>query len=147
MRENTILRHSRAERPPVQFIGKSAAVRDVTFLINKVAPARIPVLITGESGAGKDVVARLIHEGSACAGQPMIVKNCASLQKELARSELFGHVKGSFTGATESREGLMAYAHDSTLFVCPAWRANPACGTQASPRPGGRQSESQGRCW
>jgi len=116
-RENTILRHSRDERPPVQFIGNSKAVRDIKFLINKVAPARIPVLITGESGAGKDVVARLIHEGSVCAANPMIVKNCASLQKELARSELFGHMKGSFTGATESREGLMAYAHDSTLFL------------------------------
>jgi len=116
-RENTMLRHSRAERPPVQFIGNSTAVRDIKFLINKVAPARIPVLITGESGVGKDVVARLIHEGSVCAAHPMIVKNCASLQKELARSELFGHMKGSFTGATESRDGLMAFAHDSTLFL------------------------------
>lgn len=116
-RENTMLRHSRAERPPVQFIGNSAAVRDIKFLIDKVAPARIPVLVTGESGAGKDVVARLIHEGSAARARPMIVKNCASLQKELARSELFGHVRGAFTGANESRDGLMAYAHDSTLFL------------------------------
>ena len=116
-RENSLLRHSRAERPPVQFIGNSAPVRDIRVLINKVAPARIPVLITGESGAGKDVIARLIHQGSACAARPLVVKNCASLQKELARSELFGHVKGSFTGASESREGLMAYAHDSTLFL------------------------------
>jgi two-component system NtrC family response regulator len=82
-----------------------------------VAPAKIPVLLTGESGVGKDVVARLIHQRSACAGHPMIIKNCASLQKELSRSELFGHMKGSFTGANESREGLMAYAHDSTLFL------------------------------
>lgn len=117
-RENSLLRHSQAEEgPPVQFIGQSRAVRDIKFLINKVAPARIPVLITGESGAGKDVVARLIHEGSGCSSRPMIVKNCASLQKELARSELFGHLKGAFTGANESREGLMAYAHDSTLFL------------------------------
>jgi two-component system NtrC family response regulator len=82
-----------------------------------VAPAKIPVLLTGESGVGKDVVARLIHQRSACAAHPMIIKNCASLQKDLARSELFGHMKGSFTGANESREGLMAYAHDSTLFL------------------------------
>jgi two-component system NtrC family response regulator len=117
-RENAILRHSSGlDQEPVRFIGNSAAVNDIKFLVNKVAPARIPVLLTGESGVGKDVIARLIHQQSACAGHPMIIKNCASLQKELARSELFGHMKGSFTGATESREGLMAYAHDSTLFL------------------------------
>lgn len=117
-RENTILRHnSSIDQEPVQFIGNSQAVRDIKFLVNKVAPAKIPVLLTGESGVGKDVVARLIHQRSACAAHPMIIKNCASLQKDLARSELFGHMKGSFTGADESREGLMAYAHDSTLFL------------------------------
>ncbi|MGW8193596.1 MAG: sigma-54-dependent transcriptional regulator [Desulforhopalus sp.] len=117
-RENTILRHSSGiDQDPVQFIGNSEGVRDIRFLINKVAPAKIPVLITGESGAGKDVVARMIHQRSGCSSQPMIIKNCASLQKELARSELFGHMKGSFTGASESREGLLAYAHDSTLFL------------------------------
>jgi two-component system NtrC family response regulator len=117
-RENTILRHnSGLDQEPVQFIGNSQIVRDIKFLINKVAPAKIPVLLTGESGVGKDVVARLIHQRSACAAHPMIIKNCASLQKDLARSELFGHMKGSFTGANESREGLMAYAHDSTLFL------------------------------
>lgn len=117
-RENTILRHnSELDQEPVQFVGNSQAVRDIKFLINKVAPAKIPVLLTGESGVGKDVVARLIHQRSACASHPMIIKNCASLQKELSRSELFGHMKGSFTGANESREGLMAYAHDSTLFL------------------------------
>ncbi|WP_092219338.1 sigma 54-interacting transcriptional regulator [Desulforhopalus singaporensis] len=117
-RENRILRHSRdSDRDQVQFIGNSAAIREIKFLINKVAPAKIPVLVTGESGAGKDVVARMIHERSTCAENPMIIKNCASLQKELARSELFGHMKGSFTGATDTREGLMAYAHDSTLFL------------------------------
>ena len=117
-RENTILRHtSGLDQELVQFIGNSQIIRDIKFLINKVAPAKIPVLLTGESGVGKDVVARLIHQCSACAGYPMIIKNCASLQKDLARSELFGHMKGSFTGADESREGLMAYAHDSTLFL------------------------------
>ncbi len=116
-RENTILKHSTTDPEPVRFIGKSEAVQEIKFLINKVAPAKIPVLITGESGVGKDVVARLIHQHSDRASKPMIVKNCASLQKELARSELFGHMKGSFTGASESREGLMSYAHDSTLFL------------------------------
>ncbi len=116
-RENTILRNNNLTRESVQFIGNSEAVREIKFLINKVAPAKIPVLITGESGVGKDVVARLIHRQSQCAARPMVVKNCASLQKDLARSELFGHMKGSFTGATETRDGLMTYAHDSTLFL------------------------------
>ncbi len=117
-RENTILKHNRdRSREQIQFIGKSQVIRDIKFLINKVAPAQIPVLITGDSGAGKDVVARMIHQLSSCANNTMIIKNCASLQKELARSELFGHMKGSFTGATDSHEGLMAFAHDSTLFL------------------------------
>ena len=117
-RENAMLRRTAGgESRGVRFIGNSKAVRDIQFLIDKVAPARIPVLITGESGTGKDVVARLIHERSPLAGNQMVIKNCASLQKELARSELFGHVKGSFTGANESREGLLSFAHDSTLFL------------------------------
>ncbi|MFW2368603.1 MAG: sigma-54-dependent transcriptional regulator [Desulforhopalus sp.] len=117
-RENTILRHSSGlDQEQVKFIGNSEGVQDIRFLVNKVAPAKIPVLITGESGVGKDVVAKMIHQQSVCSSQPMIIKNCASLQKELARSELFGHMKGSFTGASESREGLLAYAHDSTLFL------------------------------
>ena len=117
-RENAMLRRTAGgESRGVRFIGNSKAVRDIQFLTDKVAPARIPVLITGESGTGKDVVARLIHERSPLAGNQMVIKNCASLQKELARSELFGHVKGSFTGANESREGLLSFAHDSTLFL------------------------------
>ncbi|TKB12372.1 sigma-54 dependent transcriptional regulator [Desulforhopalus sp. IMCC35007] len=117
-RENSILRHKRDNnKQQVQFIGKSEAIQGIKFLINKVAPATIPVLITGDSGAGKDVVARMIHQRSSCSGRELIIKNCASLQKELARSELFGHAKGSFTGATDSREGLMSYAHESTLFL------------------------------
>lgn len=117
-RENARLRHTAdSTKLDAKFIGNAKAVQDIRFLVNKVAPAKIPVLITGESGVGKDVVARMIHQRSASASKPMIAKNCASLQKELARSELFGHVKGSFTGASESREGLLAYANESTLFL------------------------------
>ncbi len=117
-RENAMLRHSSGQdQNQVRFIGNSQSIRDIQFLIEKVAPAKIPVLITGESGVGKDVVARLIHQRSPLAANPMVVKNCATLQKELARSELFGHIKGSYTGANESREGLLSFAHDSTLFL------------------------------
>ncbi|WP_027178415.1 sigma-54-dependent transcriptional regulator [Maridesulfovibrio bastinii] len=117
-RENQILKHSSGkESSPTKLVGKSKAIKNIQFLIDKVAPTNVPVLITGESGAGKDVVAHAIHDRSTRSGNPIIIKNCASLQKELARSELFGHVKGSFTGATESQEGLMAYAHESTLFL------------------------------
>ncbi|MEW6519174.1 MAG: sigma-54 dependent transcriptional regulator [Thermodesulfobacteriota bacterium] len=117
-RENMILRHKAGyDQGTVKFIGNSMAIRNIQFLVDKVAPANIPVLITGESGVGKDVVAHAIHDRSSRAGNELIIKNCASLQKDLARSELFGHVKGSFTGADESREGLMSYAHESTLFL------------------------------
>lgn len=117
-RENTRLRHhSGLNHGPAKFIGNSKAVHNIHFLVDKVAPANIPVLITGESGVGKDVVANAIHDRSPRSGNPIIIKNCASLQKELARSELFGHLKGSFTGATETQEGLMSYAHESTLFL------------------------------
>lgn len=116
--ENTRLRHeSASEQNQIRFIGNSKAMAEVQFLIAKVAPAKIPVLITGESGVGKEIVAWNIHQRSLLATHRMIVKNCAALQKELARSELFGHLKGSFTGADTSREGLLSLAHGSTLFL------------------------------
>ncbi|MDR3088403.1 MAG: sigma-54 dependent transcriptional regulator [Desulfobulbaceae bacterium] len=116
-RENAVLRHSADQKQnKSHFIGNSQDIREIRFLIEKVAPAKIPVLITGESGTGKDVVARMVHHLSPLAANQMIVKNCATLQNELARGELFGHVKGAFTGADESREGLLSFAHDSSLF-------------------------------
>ncbi len=117
-RENRSLRHSQGDAPPPPpLVGKSAAMKHVHFLIGKVAPTDVAVLITGESGAGKDVVARAIHARSSRAEQPLIIKNCAMLHRDLVRSELFGHTRGSFTGATEAKEGLMTYAHKGTLFL------------------------------
>jgi two-component system NtrC family response regulator len=75
------------------------------------------VLLTGESGTGKTVVARSIHDLSPRSQIPMIIKNCATLHKDLVRSELFGHRKGAFTGADQSREGLLTFAHKGTLFL------------------------------
>ncbi|MFW5500887.1 MULTISPECIES: sigma-54-dependent transcriptional regulator [unclassified Maridesulfovibrio] len=117
-RENRSYRHSQqCETASSQLIGSSSPIKQIRHLINKVAPTNVPVLITGESGAGKDVVAHAIHCASQRSAKPMIVKNCATLQKELSRSELFGHTKGSFTGATENCDGLMTFAHTGTLFL------------------------------
>ena len=115
-RENRSLRLSSGGREH-SLIGKSPVMQDIAFLLEKVAPTVVPVLITGESGTGKDVVAAEIHRASTRSAQPFVIKNCAGLQKELARSELFGHVKGAFTHALESTEGLMTFAHRGTLFL------------------------------
>ncbi|BCS96640.1 sigma-54-dependent Fis family transcriptional regulator [Desulfoluna limicola] len=102
---------------PQELIGHSASMNHVRYLIDKVAPAQVPVLINGESGTGKNVVARVIHGRSLRAASPLITKNCATLSSELVRSELFGHCKGAFTGADESRDGLLAMADGGTLFL------------------------------
>ncbi len=102
---------------PEQIVGHSTAMEEVRFLIGKVAPTLVPVLIMGESGTGKNVVARQLHGLSLRGDNPMITKNCATLQEELIRSELFGYCKGAFTGAEESRRGLLALADKGTLFL------------------------------
>lgn len=116
-RENRLLRHQQAPVPNYKIIGQSPGLDDVRFMVRKVAPTHVPVLITGESGTGKNVVARNIHQLSERAAQPLITKNCGTLQKELIRSELFGYRRGAFTGATESREGLLSLASKGTLFL------------------------------
>ncbi|MEJ5348153.1 MAG: sigma-54 dependent transcriptional regulator [Desulfosoma sp.] len=100
-----------------RLVGRSSAVRHITRLIQKVSQHDTSVLITGESGTGKEVVARNIHALSPRAQRPFVVKNCAELQKDLLRSELFGYVKGAFTGALETREGLVSLADGGTLFL------------------------------
>lgn len=102
---------------PDQIVGHSTAMDEVRFLIGKVAPTSVPVLITGESGTGKNVVARQLHGLSLRQEHPMITKNCATLQEELIRSELFGYCKGAFTGAEDSRQGLLDLADKGTLFL------------------------------
>jgi two-component system, NtrC family, response regulator len=116
-RQNRLLRHTQTSFPLPQFVGRSSCVEQIQYLIGKVAPTNVPVLITGESGAGKDVIASAIHLRSQRAGQPLIIKNCGTLQKELMRSELFGYLKGAFTGANETNDGLIALAHEGTLFL------------------------------
>lgn len=100
-----------------QMIGESAAIQRVREIIDKVAPTEARVLITGPNGTGKEVVAHLIHENSARANGPMVEVNCAAIPSELIESELFGHMKGSFTGAVKDRAGKFEQADGGTLFL------------------------------
>ena len=98
-------------------IGQSRCMKDVYWKINIAAENDITVLITGESGTGKELVARSIHKRSKRSGGPFIPVNMGVLSKELAPSELFGHEKGAFTGATEPKGGLFESASGGTLFL------------------------------
>ena len=114
--ETRQLRKRVASKGP-QMIGESAAITHVREIINKVAPTEARVLITGPNGTGKEVVAHLIHENSARAAGPMVEVNCAAIPSELIESELFGHMKGSFTGAVKDRAGKFEQADGGTLFL------------------------------
>jgi two-component system response regulator PilR (NtrC family) len=98
-------------------IGQSQKMRAIFDLIQTVAPQSSRVLITGESGTGKELVARAIHENSLRAQAPFITINCGAFPETLLESELFGYMKGSFTGANENRQGLFQAAHGGTLFM------------------------------
>src|SRR5580700_1471462 len=98
-------------------IGQSPKMRAIFDLIQTVAPQTSRVLITGESGTGKELVARAIHENSARAQAPFITINCGAFPETLLELELFGYMKGSFTGANENRQGLFQAAHGGTLFM------------------------------
>jgi DNA-binding NtrC family response regulator len=99
-----------------QIIGRSAAMRRLFQIIERVAPTNTNVLISGRTGTGKELVARAIHFNSPRAAKPFVDINCPALPEPLVESELFGHHKGSFTGATESKKGLFETAHGGTLF-------------------------------
>ena len=98
-------------------IGKSRVMREVFQTIEKIAPAQSTVLITGESGTGKELVARAIHENSTRSEQAFVAINCTAIPENLLESELFGHVKGSFTGAIADKKGLFEEAAGGTLFL------------------------------
>jgi len=98
-------------------VGNSLVIKETLRKLRKIAPTDKPVLIQGESGTGKEVVARLIQESSPLHDKPFVTINCAALPEQLVESELFGHQKGSFTGATDDKLGLFEIADGGTLFI------------------------------
>lgn len=118
--ENRRLRQTLAqgrEKALVPMLGESDAIRQTISTLARVAPTEARVLITGEPGTGKELAARWIHHGSGRSNGPMIAVNCAAIPAELIESELFGHEKGSFTGAAKRRIGKFEQAHRGTLFL------------------------------
>ncbi len=116
--ENRRLKQSLHERYGFRnLVGKSAAMQQVFDLIAQVAPRRSTVLIQGESGTGKELVAKAIHAASGREEAPFVAINCGNIPSELLESELFGHVRGAYTGATSSKKGLFEAADGGTLFL------------------------------
>jgi len=121
--EAQLERHHRIQQSNVQeisgdeLIGRSLALRQSQREAETVAPSELPVLILGETGVGKELFARLIHRCSSRAQEPMVHINCAALPEAIAESELFGHVRGAFSGAAEDRGGKFELAHEGTLFL------------------------------
>jgi two-component system nitrogen regulation response regulator NtrX len=113
--ENRALHAELARRGTL--IGSGPAMQQVRSLIGRVGPTEARVLITGESGTGKELVAAAIHEESRRKGRPFVTVNCAAIPRDLVESEMFGHERGSFTGATERRIGRFELAHSGTLFL------------------------------
>ncbi|MBF0443761.1 MAG: nitric oxide reductase transcriptional regulator NorR, partial [Oligoflexales bacterium] len=101
----------------IEFIGGSPAVHEIKKHIDIVAGSNLSILVTGETGVGKEIIARLIHKHSSRARKPLVHVNCAALPENLAESELFGHVKGAFTGAVNDRMGKFQLADGGTLFL------------------------------
>jgi DNA-binding NtrC family response regulator len=122
--KNEIVRRNRgdAARP----VGRSKSFRDVVRLAETVAPSDSTVLISGESGTGKEVLARYIHEMSDRSGGPFVSINCGALPENLLESELFGHVKGSFTGAVRDKHGMFVAAKGGTFFLDEVGEMSPA---------------------
>lgn len=116
-RKRELARIAQEAPGPAGIVARSAAMRRVLDIAERVAHVDSTVLIVGETGSGKEVVARFIHERSPRASAPFVAINCAAVSQSLLESELFGHVRGAFTGATQDRVGLFEAAHGGTLFL------------------------------
>ncbi len=127
LRENAALRTTvRKLEGAEEILGKSPGIQSVRELIARVAPTNSTVLITGETGTGKELVARAIHRNSSRSQRPFIAINCAAVTESLLESELFGHERGAFTGADKARGGLFEAAHEGTLFLDEVAEMSPA---------------------
>jgi len=116
--ENRALRKLAQEQASIgAMVGSSRPMQELFGLIERVAPSVVPVLIRGESGTGKELVARALHFNSPRRDKPFVAVNCTTLPEQLLESELFGHVKGAYTGASSVRRGLMVEADGGTLFL------------------------------
>ena len=125
-------------------IGTSPAMREIFALIRKVADSRSSVLITGESGTGKEVVARTLHFSGCRASRPFVPVNCTAIPETLLESELFGHVRGAFTGAHSSKTGLFEEAAGGTLrTICPNRTFDGGCQYSMNAVKGRRNHEFQ----
>ena len=107
-------------------VGRSAPMRELLTKLVRVAPTEVTVLVTGESGTGKELIARAIHANSKRADRPFVPVNCAAISETLLESELFGHVKGAFTGAVKLRQGLLEEADGGTFFFDEIAETTPA---------------------
>jgi DNA-binding NtrC family response regulator len=125
-REVARLRSERGASIRDRILGKTPAIQRVFDLIERVAPTRANVLIVGETGTGKELVARAVHDVSDRSRRPFIPVNCSALPESLLESELFGHVRGAFTGAVQARRGLFEAAQGGTLFLDEISTISPA---------------------
>ena len=118
IRRKQVLEHRKSNRESIDpFLGTSTAIRQLADIAARVASADSPVLIQGETGTGKSVLARWIHEHSRRAKENLVDLNCGGLTRDFLETELFGHEKGAFTGAVQSKIGLLEMAHKGTLFL------------------------------
>jgi len=115
--QTQMLRRELEQHVDLDLVGKSAVMREVQTLIGKVSPTHSNVLISGESGTGKEVVARAIHAASPLRNKIFLPVNCAAIPESLLESQLFGHLRGSFTGAVTAQEGLFSRARGGTIFL------------------------------
>ena len=139
VRHRAALRRGRALREELgrgtgplfaELLGRSDALRELCERVRQVAPAPAPVLLEGESGAGKELVARALHQGGTRRHGPFVAVHCGAISESLLESELFGHEKGAFTGAESTRVGVFEAARGGTLFLDEIGHTSPACQTK-----------------